>query len=164
MGRYIGPDDVNDGGGLPDEGRYYCEVKECKEKQSKKGEAYYSLGLADVRSGGFLAYDVVMLEGRGNGMGLKKLEALGAANKDDAGGWHVADAGAVVGARAYVVLKHETYNGKTRAKVDVGATDWCGFAPENFEEQKAEPAKAAAGKAPAPDPSADAFEGDDIPF
>lgn len=158
MGRYINPNEVNEGGGLPDEGRYLCEVKECVEKRSGKGDAYYNLSLVDVRSGDFLAYDVCMLEGRGNGMGLKKLEALGAASKDDAGGWHVNDASMIVGCRAFVVLKHDTYNDKTRAVVDVKGTDWCGYAPEDYEP---EPVKVSKGQASDPD---DAFKGDDIPF
>jgi hypothetical protein len=65
-------------GGIVEEGWHRGRVKECSAKISQAGDSYYNLAFEDPVTEQFLVYDVAMLEGRGNGIGIAKLLALGA--------------------------------------------------------------------------------------
>lgn len=117
-------DNVNEGGKLVPEGWHHAEVYECKEKRSARGDGYYNLELVDARTKDLIAYDVCMLEGKGNGIGIKKLSTLGAASRNETGnGWIVQPCEQVVGMRAYVYVQHEQYEWegqqRTRCKVPI---------------------------------------------
>lgn len=122
----ISKDQVSDVGGLAAEGWHRAVVKDCEAKTSSKSEGYYNL-VFESPDGQFLCYDVAMLEGRGNGIGIAKLLALGACQ--DMGDSYEYDAAHQVrGKECYVFLRHEEYDGKTRCKVDIKEGK-CGYLP-----------------------------------
>lgn len=148
-------------GGLAAKGWHEAVVSDCEEKVAKgSGNRYYNLAF-ESPAGEFLAYDVAMLEGKGNGIGIKKLMALGCC--DDVGdSYDYAHAHEVKGSRCWIFLDHETYDGKTRAKVDI-RTGQCGYLPLSSPPPESQRASSAE-----PDPYGDASQGDDpdddIPF
>lgn len=152
----ISKDRVNEAGGLATEGWHRAVVSDCQAKTSGKNEAYYNIAF-ESPDGQFLAYDVAMLEGRGNGIGIAKLMALGAC--EDLGDSYEYDMPMhVQGKEAWIYLRHEEYDGKTRCKVDINQGR-CGYLPLSnppAESLQAPPAYAQ------PDPAAD--PDDDIPF
>jgi hypothetical protein len=71
-------------GGLAAPGRYLAEVVKCEEKNSNKtGEPYFNVEYKRVDTGDHLCFDVIMLGGRGLGIGYKKLLILQAIKKND---------------------------------------------------------------------------------
>ena len=58
-------------------GVYTVRVATCEERVSAKGDAFFSVGLESTELGRIVAYDIIMLEGRGANIGLCKLERLG---------------------------------------------------------------------------------------
>lgn len=94
-----------------------ARVGNCEMKKSSKGDRYYNVAL-ETPGGDFLCYDVLMLEGPGNGIGFAKLFALGAA--EDLGDEVRFDtAEEIIGKRAWVYVGTETWQGKRRRKVDI---------------------------------------------
>jgi hypothetical protein len=102
---------------LPAEGHYLAEVASCEVAHSKKGgHAMLLLTFKSIPAAERLCEDVVMLGGTAKGIGKKKLLLLGAvANKP---GPFEVDSDRLIGLRCYLWIKHETYNGEVRAKVD----------------------------------------------
>ena len=108
-------------------GRYLVEIEDASEKTSKAGDAYFNLRLKAVGFGKVLCFDVVMLAGKGRGIGYAKLKALGVTEKDEQ-----LAAAELIGRRAYVEVESEEYDGKTRLSVSIGAEDsLCGYWDEN---------------------------------
>lgn len=159
---FVPDSDVNDSDfSLPAPGWHKVEVSEAEKKRSSRNDAMFNLTLVDPATKKILGWDVAMLEGKGNGIGIAKLEALGAAEKLD-GGWNVPDAaGEIVGCRAWAYFVHEKYTKdgeeKTRAKVsiDFGSK---GYMPEDDTPPAVEMATKAGD-------GADPFNDDlDVPF
>ena len=155
----IPKDQVNDATGMVAEGWHKARVSDCQAKVAKSsGDAYYNLSL-ETLAGDFIAYDVAMLEGKGNGIGIAKLLALGAA-KDEGDCYEYDSAGQLRGRRAWVYVTHEEYEGKTRCKVDIRQGK-CGYLPEDQQP----PDVAAGGDAGGPpDDGAPPYDDSDIPF
>ena len=98
-----------------DAGVYIAEIEGCNEKVSpSSNDRYLNVRLRDEKTKRFLCFDVIMLTGKGKDIGFTKLTQLGI---NDTGG--ELTAASLVGKRVYVYLKHEPYNGKVRAKVDI---------------------------------------------
>ena len=107
--------------GLPEEGEHLAYLHRATLGRSTKGEEKAELEFQSD-GGGFLCYDTVMLEGKGLGIGLKKLQQLGVARKDEERGkWTVDDIEEWTGRSVCLTIHHEEFNGKTRAKVDFQA-------------------------------------------
>lgn len=132
--------EINGDGHLPEEGWYAVEVQACTQKRSRRGADYYNLKLVDPETQRFLAYDVCVLQGKGNGIGLQRLRTLGVAQRNEAGtGWKIDPPQRVEGLRAYAYLVHEQYDldgeQRTRCKVSIrhGACGYCtkDHAPED---------------------------------
>lgn len=97
-------------------GIYLAVVKGCDEKKSKKnGTPYFNLRLHDDETGELLCWDTAMLDGNGKGIGIAKLKALGFFQSDEP---ERVDAEDVIGRRAWVRVAWDTYEGKTRLKVE----------------------------------------------
>lgn len=148
-----------DNSGMPAEGRYFAEVSACEEKSSKSGDDYYNLSFTEVGTGRFLCYDIAMLEGKGAGIGVKKLKAVGGA-VEEGDEYAIKPAGEVIGGRVYLHLVHESYGDKTRCVPDFK----CDAAPFGYE--PCDPPSVPAPSAPStvPDPFSDADGNDNIPF
>jgi len=110
-------------------GVYLAQVKSVEVKSSStNGDKYLNLcfGAVDFE-GQTLCFDIAMLEGRGRGIGTKKLEALGVPTDQDE-----FEEAALVGVRVYVNLVEETYEGEARMKVNIKPKDsYCGYWPES---------------------------------
>lgn len=111
-------------------GIYLAEVAKAEEKLSKKGEAYFRLALVAVEwNRAALCDDILMLEGKGRGVGTGKLEMLGVPK-----GTSQVDAVSLIGKRVYCYVDIETreYEGKTHEnlKVDIKKGQRCGYWPE----------------------------------
>lgn len=146
-------DQVNEVGGLAAEGWHLARVNDCKAKTSGKAEAYYNLAF-ETPAGDFLSYDIAMLEGKGNGIGIAKLLALGAC--EDIGDAYDYDLPAhIVGKECWIYLRHEEYDGKKRCKVDI-SEGRCGYLPLGS------PPPGMNGAGASRDDSVD--DDDDIPF
>lgn len=144
--------------GLPDPGWHLAEVKAATRKTSRAGDAMYNLELC-TPAGDWICYDHIMLEGKGNGIGFRRLFALGAA-RDQGDSVEYAEAHQLVGKRVYVFIQHEEYNDKKVAKVGI-SQGRAGYLPES------EPPDEQPGAAdPWEDVDDDEFEAedDDIPF
>ena len=63
-----------------------------------------------------VCFDIIMLQGKGIGIGLQKLMALGFSKEDSE-----IVAAELMGRRAFVALKQETYEGQKRLAVDISA-------------------------------------------
>lgn len=152
----ISKDRVNDAGGLAPEGWHRAVASDCQAKTSRSQEAYYNLAF-ESPDGQFLAYDVAMLEGRGNGIGIAKLLALGAC--EDIGDAYEYDLPQdVVGKECWIYLEHEEYDGKKRCKVDI-SQGRCGYLPPS-----SSPAESLQAPAASVQPEDAAGLEDDIPF
>lgn len=96
-------------------GTYLVTVKECKEGISKKGDAFFNVRLNTESFDGretTLCFDILMMEGKGAGIGLAKLQALGIPK-----GTADVSAQDLIGRRAWVNVDSQTYDGKTHLKV-----------------------------------------------
>lgn len=120
-------------GGLVEVGWHRARVKECRAKISQGGDSYYNLAFEDPESEQFLSYDVAMLEGRGNGIGIAKLVALGAC-RDNGEEWNYDLPEQIEGMECYIFIAREPYidrkTGETKAgsKVDI-SQGRCGYLP-----------------------------------
>lgn len=143
-------DDSEVQGGLADEGQHRAYLQHVELGRSAKGEEKANLTW-QRQDGGFLCYDTIMLEGRGLGMGLEKLQAIGVAHHDiEAGRWHVVDVEEWLGRSCLLTVKHGEWNGKPRCEVDINSKG-CGY----------QPLAPGDDETPPPDPSP---TDDDIPF
>lgn len=154
-------DDSEVQGDLPDEGVHLAILHAAVLGRSAKGEQKIDLEFRDDDSR-FLCYDTVMMEGRGLGIGVKKLQQLGVATRDEERGlWTVQDAETWPGNVVWLTLYHEEYNGKTRAKVKFHME---GFGYKAVEDNDVEdndtPPGSAAARGVDPEGTAD----EDIPF
>lgn len=120
--------DKDSGPELLPAGTYLVEVQEASEKNSKaSGDPYFELKLRAVDHGRLLCYDIAMLAGKGRGIGMGKLEALGIEP-----GTPELIAGDLIGKRAYAAVTEESYKGTPRLRVDINAdTSICGYWPED---------------------------------
>ena len=116
---------------VPPPGRYLAEVKKCEERVSKGGlgDPMFSVEFKSVDTGEHLCFDVIMMGGRGIGIGHKKLIQLGVV--EDGEDNYEVDAHQLIGKRCVLTLKHETYNKKTNAKPDFEANETFGYEPES---------------------------------
>ena len=97
-------------------------ISEAELTHSSGGDAMVKLTITDPR-GKLLAWDNIMLEGRGLNIGIKKLSVLRIATRSaDGNGWDIPDVEKWTLSPPFIVtLKHEDFNGKTSAKVDFDA-------------------------------------------
>lgn len=123
-------------------GYHLAEVKKCAEKKSAAGDPYfnvelYSMGMFGAE--GLICFDIIMLDGKGRGLGQAKLKALGFSDKNS----DLAPED-LVGRRAWVKVYHDTYEGKQRLKVEsvFEPTFSCGYWPEASPPEGAVAAKA----------------------
>lgn len=109
-------------------GTYSIEVVKSVEKLSKNGGApYFEAELLALDFGKTLCFDILMLAGKGAGIGVTKLRALGFTEERD----EIA-AGELIGRRAFVAVGDDEYDGKVRLKVDINAEgSKCGYWPED---------------------------------
>lgn len=105
-------------------GIYHVEVADSEERTSARGDTYFSVRLKEMESGNSLCFDNLMLTGNGLRIGLAKLSRLGFKKEQD----EDIVAAQLIGRRAYVCVKEETYEGTTRLTVDIKAkTSACGY-------------------------------------
>lgn len=105
-------------------GIYNVEVADAEEKTSAAGNSYFNIRLKDIGSGKSLCFDILMLNGKGIRIGLAKLSRLGFVPGED----NEIVAAQLIGKRAWVSVKNDTYEGKTRLVVDINAkTSGCGY-------------------------------------
>ena len=97
-------------------GIYHVEVESAEERTSASGNGYFSVRLKDMESNKTVCFDIIMLQGKGIGIGLQKLMALGFSKEDSE-----IVAAELMGRRAFVALKQETYEGQKRLAVDISA-------------------------------------------
>lgn len=116
------------GGFLP--GVYLAEVANAEEKRSKSGDAYFNLRLDSSSLDGetrCLCYDIVMCQGKGAGIGLAKLKALGFDSTRDA-----IEPSDLKGRRVWVNVDWDEYEGKKRLKIVTEFNPFeCGMWAEN---------------------------------
>jgi hypothetical protein len=112
-------------------GVYHVEVADAEERVSQSGDAYFSIRLKDLESGRIVCFDIIMLAGKGLGIGLSKLSKLGFDKDDDE-----IVAAQLIGRRAWVGTKEESYNGKERLVVDI---KWAGSSTGYFAEDEYSP-------------------------
>ena len=94
----------------------------CEEKTSRSGDAMLNLKLAREEDQGDHVYDVVMLEGKGRGIGIQKLRAfLPDGFKGEL------DPVSLIGARVWADMSIEEYQGKQSLKVDIGGLKHAGY-------------------------------------
>jgi hypothetical protein len=94
-------------------GIYLVEVTKVEKRVSKKGELMLVVDFRNVASGDRIFRDFMMLEGKGRWAGDAKLALLGINPKAE-----TFDEYAIIGKRAWVSLKAETYNGGQQLKPD----------------------------------------------
>jgi hypothetical protein len=78
----------------------------------------YNLTLESLSNSTLKMWDIIMLEGAGNGIGTSKLLACGGAT-DLGEELSVLEAHEMVGVRMWGYVAHEKYEGKDRAKIDI---------------------------------------------
>ena len=112
---------------LPPEGTYLAEVDTVEVKISQGGDKYLNVQLRDAETRENLCYDILMLTGKGAGIGMAKLIQLGIEK-----GTPRLEPMALTGRRAHVKIYHDTYEGKTRAKVALSNEEGfkCGYRAE----------------------------------
>lgn len=95
-------------GGIGEPGVYLAEVASCELKTSKKNQQYFNVELVTVEGAKRepLCWDVFMLEGKGAGVGIAKMQAFGFF-KDDVP--EQVEAHNLVGKRAWVRVAWNTY-------------------------------------------------------
>ena len=124
--RQILDNDLDDGSALAPEGWHHVEVHQSDEKFSNNGNDYYNLELVSVGSGKHVAYDNVMLTGKGASIGLRKLKTLGGVQRNATDtGWDIHPPQRLVGARAFVHVFHKSYewNGEQRTNCAVSISE-----------------------------------------
>lgn len=102
---------------LPAEGKYLAEVKRAEEKHTKTGDIMFILEFKDVTTGASLVTDFLSFGKAGYGMAKSKLQSLGLV-AHGVKGFDITPS-ECVGARAFIFIKHEIYNDKEVAKVDI---------------------------------------------
>lgn len=130
MVRYTASDvEKANASGLPAEGKYLGEIDKSDEKYSQSGDPMFNVAFKDVSTGHRLCFDTIMMGGRGMGIGHKKLLILGVVAEGEKE--FDVEAHQLLGKRAVLTLKHETFNGKTNAKPDFKANAGFGYEPES---------------------------------
>ena len=119
----VNMNDEGEGFALREPGAYLAEVEDVEERMSKAGDPFFSLKLRAVGDGTFLCFDVLMLGGKGWGMGRAKLVALGVPDNYEGD----LTPGMLIGKRVMAHTTIETYQGKDRVKVNSNAGHYCGF-------------------------------------
>ena len=140
-------------------GVYTVRVATCEERVSKKGDTFFSVGLESTELGRIVAYDIIMLEGKGANIGLCKLERLGF-TKDDG----VINDIDLLNRKTIVHPEEEEYNGNKRLAMAFDFDDpfRAGYThPSNYEELKGRIVVKEDGW-PEPDPGPSEF--DETPF
>lgn len=104
-------------------GAYLVEILKAEERWSKNNALYFNVRLGAVDYDmDTLCFDVFMLEGRGRGMGTKKLEAFGVPK-----GQAEVHASELEGQRAYVFVIEDDWDGKKRLKPATKKGTHCGY-------------------------------------
>ncbi len=128
----IDDDDIDKGGELAEEGPHPgVRIGYAVLKRSASGAQMVNLALVNSENR-VLAFDNIMMEGKGLNIGLKKLKTIGLAHRnDDDTGWKIPDVEEWNQAMPFTVyLKHEVFNSKTSAKPDFNATEAFGYESE----------------------------------
>ena len=114
---------TEDGFMIPPPGVYLAEVDLVESKKTKQGDTALVVQLRDVGSRVEICRDWLMLTGGGRGIGMAKLRQLGVPE-----GTPKLEPLSLVGRRVRVAIKHEPYDGKPTAKVDIAADGFrCGY-------------------------------------
>ena len=108
-------------------GIHHVVVASAEERESAAGNAYFSVRLKQVDGNATVCFDTIMLSGKALGMGLTKLAMLGFVPGEQ----KEILAAELIGKKAFVSCKEDTYEGKTRLVVDITARgSRCGYWPE----------------------------------
>lgn len=118
-------------------GIYLVEIKDAKDEISKSaGDQMITLALHDVKTGDYLCHDRIMMGGKGENIGLDKLEVLGIGEGDSF------ETGSLVGKRIWVSCEERDWNNEKQLQVDISAKgSQAGFWPEGKPPEGAKPAK-----------------------
>jgi len=106
-------------------GIYLAEVKACEVRHTSEktgSHPYYNVRLHDgafAGDGGLIAFDNILLAGRGRSIGIAKLKALGFEEVmgDDGKPFIDVEPEDLVGRRVWVMVGEDEYGGKVRLKV-----------------------------------------------
>ncbi len=108
---------------LADPGVYHMEVVDCESRMGANGE-YYSVKFRDLDHPKMYVWDIISFAPKALGMAKAKFEMLGV-DLDSNPDVLPAD---LIGRRVALALKHETYEGTTRLKVDISHRGFeCGY-------------------------------------
>ncbi len=110
---------------MPEDGCHLASVATAEIKVSKDDDGYISVTFTLPESGDWRVFDIVMLSGKGAGIGAAKSKALGHPLEH---GQPVLPA-IYVGCQVKLWLKVEQYDGKDRLKVDISRGTYCGYDP-----------------------------------
>jgi len=142
-------------------GAYLVEVLDAQEKRSSSsGALMFSirLGAVDFESR-TLCFDNLMLEGKGRGMGTKKLQAFGIQE-----GAEEVLASQLEGKRAYVFVVEDEYKGKKSLKPALKKGTHCGYWLESDRDSVEKLHQNIPANAGEENPFLSAAEDDDTPF
>jgi len=107
-------------------GLYKVRIASCELSKSTKGSLMFALGLDSVEHNTELCRDWIMLEGKGRGIGIRKLRGLGFGEGD-------VEPGQLVGKEFWVYTFKERYTNSdgismTSLKVDIDQNrETCGY-------------------------------------
>lgn len=134
----IDDSDIPDGGGLPPEGPHHgCTIADAQLKRSNGGDQMVKVCIA--QGDRIIVWDHIMMEGKGLGIGIKKLESIGLALRGGDDKWQIPDVEEWTSVEKFTVqVKHEDWNGKPSAKVDFD-TPGFGYGPDPGNATEAEP-------------------------
>lgn len=109
---------------LPEEGIYTAEIESAEVRRGGSGNRYIGLRLRCAETGKFLAWDNLMIDGRGKNIGLTKLMQLGIPKDEE-----TVDPATLVGQTVTVAIAHGTDNNdKPKAVVDIRHEGFrCGY-------------------------------------
>jgi len=116
-------EDIEEANKVGEPGVYEAEVATVEEKLTKSNDPMWALKFKDAKTGDFLCYDNLAFSKNGKGMAFLKLKNLGVEKVD---GFYEVESENLVGSRVNLTLVEDTYKGKTKLVVDVGAEN-CGY-------------------------------------
>lgn len=107
--------------GIPEQGWHKATVIAPKDFRSRGGDAGYEVNFEDSITGEALCKDWLMLEGKGNGIGIAKLCQLGAA-RDVGQQWDIDSAADIEGREVFIYLSHRPYKDKETGEEKMGVS------------------------------------------
>ena len=116
-------EDIEEANKVGEPGIYAAEIDAVEEKLTKSNDPMWALKYKDANTGEFICYDNLAFSKNGKGMAFLKLKNLGVEKVD---GFYEIESENLVGSRVTLTLIEDTYKGKTKLIVDVGAEN-CGY-------------------------------------